>query len=56
MFKGAIATGTNHISDDIKLRAAENLARVVSNPIPSKVIPTVFEKGVVEAIVSSFSA
>ncbi len=54
MFKGAIATSTKEISDDIKLRAAENLASVVEHPTAEKIIPSVFDIGVVESIVSAF--
>jgi len=54
MFKGAIATSTKEISDDIKLRAAENLASVVEHPTAEKIIPSVFDAGVVESIVSAF--
>lgn len=54
MFKGAVATNTSYVSDDIKLRAAEKLAGVVTNPTAEKIIPGVFDEGVVDAIVSAF--
>jgi len=54
MFKGAIESGATFVTDDIKLRAAEKLAEVVKNPSPEKIIPGVFDDGVVEAIVSAF--
>ncbi len=54
MFKGAIATGITFVSNEIKLKAAYALAAVVKNPTESKIIPTVFEPGVVEAIASAF--
>jgi len=55
MFKGAISTKTKEITDEIKLKAAENLASVVEKPNTEKIIPSVFDKGVVESIVSAFS-
>lgn len=54
MFKGAISSGTKEISDPIKIKAAENLASVVSTPTKEKIIPSVFDNGVVEAIVNAF--
>jgi len=54
MFKGAISSGTKEISDPIKIKAAENLASVVNTPTKEKIIPSVFDSGVVEAIVSAF--
>ena len=54
MFKGAISTKTKEITDEIKLKAAENLASVVENPNTEKIIPSVFDSGVVESIVSAF--
>lgn len=54
MFKGAISAGVTSITDEVKLKAAENLAAAVENPNPDKIIPTVFDAGVVEAITSAF--
>jgi malate dehydrogenase (oxaloacetate-decarboxylating) len=54
MFKGAISTNTKEITDEIKLKAAENLASVVEKPNTEKIIPSVFDDGVVESIVSAF--
>lgn len=54
MFKGAVQSGTTFITDDIKLKAAEKLASVVENPNAEKIIPAVFDDGVVEAIVGAF--
>lgn len=56
MFKGAIETNARMIADAIKLKAAENLAAVVTDPTPDKIIPTVFDGGVVDAVVSAFAA
>lgn len=56
MFKGAIESGTKEISSQIKLRAASNLAAVVDNPTEDKIIPSVFDAGVVDSITSAFKA
>ena len=54
MFKGAIESGTKSITDEIKLKASENLASVVVEPTADKIIPSVFDEGVVQAIVGAF--
>jgi malate dehydrogenase (oxaloacetate-decarboxylating) len=54
MFKGAIKAGATSITDEVKLKAAENLADVVDNPTTDKIIPSVFDDGVVKAITSAF--
>jgi malate dehydrogenase (oxaloacetate-decarboxylating) len=56
IFKGAIESGTKDITTEIKLKAANNLANVVENPTTDKIIPSVFDSGVVEAITSAFKA
>lgn len=54
MFKGAVLSGTTLVTDEIKLKAAEKLAGVVKSPSANKIIPAVFDSGVVGAIVSAF--
>jgi len=54
MFKGAIQTSTNYVTDEIKLKAADALAAIVANPTPDNIIPGVFDVGVVDAIVGAF--
>lgn len=56
MFKGAVESGASFVSNEVKLRAAEKLAGVVQNPSAEKIIPSVFDDGVVDAIVSAFKA
>ncbi|MEI6581630.1 MAG: NADP-dependent malic enzyme [bacterium] len=56
MFKGAIETSTNFVTDEIKLRAADALAAIVSNPTSDNIIPGVFDVGVVDAIVQAFKS
>ncbi len=50
IFKGAIEAGKKQISDEMKIAAAEALAKLVKKPSPRKIIPGPFEKGVVEAV------
>lgn len=54
MFKGAIASDTKLVTDEIKLKAATNLAEVVEEPTPDHIVPSVFDKGVVDAISRAF--
>ncbi len=56
MFKGAIETSTNFVTDEIKLRAAQALADLVDNPTQDNIIPGVFDAGVVDAIVQAFKS
>ena len=50
IFRGALDHGVKKITDQHKLAAAEALAALVENPTTDKVIPTAFDKGVVEAV------
>jgi malate dehydrogenase (oxaloacetate-decarboxylating) len=56
MFKGAIRTNTDYVSDEIKLKAAESLAGLIKEPNAEKIIPNVFDPGVVDAISAAFEA
>lgn len=50
IFRGALDHGVKKITDQHKLAAAEALANLVENPTVDKVVPTAFDKGVVEAV------
>ena len=50
IFRGALDHGVKKITDQHKLTAAEALANLVENPTVDKVVPTAFDKGVVEAV------
>jgi malate dehydrogenase (oxaloacetate-decarboxylating) len=50
IFLWALRNRVKSITDDMKLRAAENLAALVSNPTREKIIPNPFEPGIAEAI------
>ena len=50
IFRGALDHGVKKITDQHKLATAEALANLVENPTVDKVVPTAFDKGVVEAV------
>ncbi len=53
MFKGAMAQNVNSITVKMKLAAAQNIAAIIKRPTPEKIIPSVFDPGVVEAVASA---
>lgn len=52
IFKGALDNKVRKITDEMKLQAAVALAALVPNPTPEKIIPGIFDEGVVEAVSS----
>ncbi|HSX28654.1 MAG TPA: NADP-dependent malic enzyme [Candidatus Saccharimonadales bacterium] len=50
IFRGALDNAVTKITDTHKLRAAETIAALVSSPTPDKIIPSVFDDGLVPAI------
>lgn len=50
VFRGALDAGVRDITDTMKVRAAEALARMVKKPTVTRIIPTMFEKGVMEGV------
>lgn len=50
IFKGAIEARVSQIIDEMKIAAAEALARLVKKPRPGKIIPDPFDKGVADAV------
>lgn len=59
IFQGALEGGVKRITEEMKLQAAEALAKLVEKPTANKIIPGVFEKGVARAVskaVASLSA
>lgn len=55
IFKGALAGNISKITDDMQLRAAQAIADLVPNPTPEKIIPSLFDKEVVEAVAGAIS-
>jgi malate dehydrogenase (oxaloacetate-decarboxylating) len=53
IFKWALESWVNAITDEMKIKAAEGLASFVSNPSPDKIIPWPFEPGISELIAES---
>lgn len=50
VFRGALDNKVTKITDDMKLKAAKNLAALVKKPTAEKIVPGPFDKGVVEAV------
>jgi malate dehydrogenase (oxaloacetate-decarboxylating) len=50
VFRGALDNRVTKITDDMKLRAAKNLAALVKRPTAEKIVPNPFEKGVAAAV------
>jgi malate dehydrogenase (oxaloacetate-decarboxylating) len=50
VFRGALDNGVKKITDDMKLKAAKNLAAMIKKPTAERIIPGPFDKGVVQAV------
>ncbi len=50
VFRGALDNRVSKITDDMKLRAAKNLAALVKKPTAQKIVPNPFEKGIAQAV------
>ncbi|MEI6864163.1 MAG: NADP-dependent malic enzyme [Candidatus Adlerbacteria bacterium] len=50
VFRGALDNRVTKITDDMKLKAAKNLAALVKKPTADKIVPGPFDKGVVQAV------
>jgi malate dehydrogenase (oxaloacetate-decarboxylating) len=55
IFRGALDNQVEQITDEMLIRAAENLAAHVADPRPDAVLPSVFDKGVVSAVASAIT-
>lgn len=53
IFRGALDRKVRAITDDMKLKAAKNLAALIKKPSAGNIIPSVFDKGVVKAVASA---
>lgn len=53
IFKGVLESGAKQITDKMKIRAAEALARIIKNPKADKIIPDPFDKRVVIAVANA---
>ena len=50
VFRGALDNRVRYITDEMKLKAARNLASLVKKPSKERIVPGPFEKGVSEAV------
>lgn len=50
VFRGALDNRVTKITDDMKLKAAKNLAALVKKPTADKIVPGPFDKGVMQAV------
>ncbi len=50
VFRGALDNGVRKITDEMKVRAAHNLAALVKKPTAQKIVPGPFEPGVAKAV------
>lgn len=50
VFKGALDARISQITDEMKIKAAEALAGLVKNPSEEKIIPSIFDDGVADAV------
>jgi hypothetical protein len=50
VFRGALDNTVSKITDEMKIKAAHNLASLVKRPTAEKIIPGPFEKGIAKAV------
>jgi malate dehydrogenase (oxaloacetate-decarboxylating) len=50
VFRGALDNKVTKITDEMKLKAAHNLAALVKKPTAQKIVPGAFEKGVAQVV------
>ncbi len=56
VFKGALQANKKQITDEMKLKAAEALASLVTHPSPEKIIPNPFDEGVADAVAQAVAS
>ncbi len=54
IFKGALRSRTISITDEIKIKAAKALSAMIKDPAPTRIIPRVMDKRVVNVIANVF--
>ncbi|BDR55906.1 NAD(P)-dependent malic enzyme [Xylocopilactobacillus apis] len=50
LFKGLIKSGLKSVNLELEEKIASSLANLIKNPTPEKIVPGVFDQGVVEAV------
>ena len=53
VFRGALENKVSKITDEMKIRAAKALAKLVMQPSAKKIIPTVFDRRVAKAVANA---
>ena len=53
IFRGALDAGATQITEAMKLAAARAIAELVPDPTPERIVPSVFQEGVAEAIAAA---
>lgn len=53
LFRGMLDKGVRKVTDETKLRAAKAIAAFIKHPTPERIIPTIFDKGLHEAVARS---
>jgi malate dehydrogenase (oxaloacetate-decarboxylating) len=53
LFRGMLDHGVIKVTDEIKVRAAHAIANFIKTPTAEKIIPTIFEQGLHEAVAKS---
>lgn len=53
LFRGMLDKGVKKVDDVIKIRAAKAIAGFVKKPTPDRIIPTIFDKGLHQAVAKS---
>ncbi|GAA1967365.1 NADP-dependent malic enzyme [Terrabacter lapilli] len=56
IFRGALDSGARRITEEMKLAAARAIARLVEEPTPDRVVPSVFDERVAPAVAEAVSA
>jgi malate dehydrogenase (oxaloacetate-decarboxylating) len=53
IFRGALDNRVKQITDDMLIKAAENLAALVSEPTPDSILPSALDKGAAQAVAAA---
>jgi malate dehydrogenase (oxaloacetate-decarboxylating) len=55
LFKGLLSSGATNVTTEMKVSIAEALANLVKDPTPEKIIPSMFDYGVVDSVAGAVS-
>jgi malate dehydrogenase (oxaloacetate-decarboxylating) len=53
LFRGMLDTGIKKVDDAIKIRAAKAIAGFIKKPTPTRIIPSIFDRGLHQAVAKS---